>query len=1055
MILNIYERYFVALARSKLKKTTANRESIFIDDKSVSFEAEVKETKLTTSEKAKMELAKIGSRTAMNFFFSSLKRAWKSGDTELCSELLNDSLESIQGSLDAGALFDTSSLSTLWLEAIEKSIKFLRQIVLNDMSDTASGSQIPKADRNICLNLLLELELQKGTLAGSLDGVLLLLTLSELNLNHNDNRQTPQITNGIPLVKILNRYGEINKNAITVPSTNDQHPFSPTESFLRFLSLPEGDEEEEQLIDAQQAAVIIISNLDRICRSHLPSKMWTSRIQNYRNQQIISLGYNGLSPEFNVFSSDSDEDKWMCDYSRMSNYSAPTIDFGANIIVDQIACAENVVHLLSTNGEVFEVKLQSDQTKAIKVDGFDSTICKITSHCEGRHFLAISTTGEVFSWGLAEFGRLGHPDECEFKVVPTKILSLVDKVIFGASCGTTYTAVITSNGELYTFGQGRFGKLGHGNSDDKAIPTLVTALKSHKVVDVACGDSHTLCATDQGKVFVFGDGDFGKLGIGATNGSQVPILIDGLANISNVYSGPHFSLAVSSDGASIYSWGKCGRLGHGNISEDLYMPKKIEGLNGKIIERVSVGSAHCLLLMNSGELYGFGKNDFAQVCPPCISKEQIIAKPILTTPPFLKISGIACGSTQSIIWSHSAMICIPPKIPFVIDLSEQTFRLLDQLLTCVCGTPPSTSTATSESDHPPNQEAECIAVASLNLMCLQFHAMICNNISPKKVGLTGARLKSIKTRILQLSGGSSILKTIQEAAQSALQIGWSILLPTPSERAQTLTSLLPDPSQASAHRFMTDLLVGSIMAEGGLETALNQIINAERQDCEELPLLDLLKQLLHNNSTLTQSRLNQLLIENISKPNEENSYETSSPSIDLLHKFQRLLLSHICSSKHEDLSGAETLLESYIVLMSSLCVATLTKAQDVLIQSRDDCATILQSDISDSLLYELLLGLILVQKERPSFFSAFNWMENFLPLLTALDNLNRLMYDTEVKNSDHMGWPGIICRDSNNDRLNITTDTQLIRKNDFENSLMVGSKWIIFNGYVYDVKDFM
>lgn len=1031
-----------------------------MDDKDRVFEAEVKEVTNKKSDKAKHELAKIGSRTAMNFFFASLKRAWKTGDTELCSELLSDSLEAIQMSLEPGALFDTSSLSSLWMEALEKSIKFLRQIVLSDISSENEASEsfheIPKADRNISMNLLLELELAKGTLAGSLEGVLLLLTVSEMSSNNNDNRQTQQTSNGIPLVKILQRYGEINKEQANLPSTSEQHPFSPTETFLRFLSLPDGDDDEEQLIDAQQAAVIIMSHLDRICRSHLPSKMWTSRIQNYRNQQIISLGYNGLSPEFNAFSSES-EDKLMCDYTRMSNYSAPTVDFGANIIVDQIAIAENIIHLLSTNGEVFEVKLHSNQTKASKVEGFDMgcVIAQIISHCEGRHYLAISTSGEVYSWGLGEFGRLGHNDECLSKDIPTKITTLVEKQIISASCGTTYTALVTSNGELFTFGQGRFGKLGHGNFDDKFVPTLVAALKSHKIVDVSCADSHTLCVTDQGKVFVFGDSDNGVLGVGTSNGSQVPLLIEGLISIGSVYSGPHFSMAVSVDETTIYTWGKSGLLGHENVNEDLYTPKKIEGLSGKKIEKVSVGSAHCLLLMNNGELYGFGKNDFSQVCPPCITKDQIIAKPILTTPPFLKISGITCGSTQSIIWSHSAMICIPPKIPFVIDLSEQTFRLLDQLLLCVCGTNSAASTSNG-SDHPPNQEAECIAVSALNLMCLQFHAMICNNISPKRVGFTGARLKSIKSRILQLSGGNSVLKTIQEAAQCALQIGWSILLPTPSERAQTLTSLLPDPSQASAHRFMTDLLVGSIMAEGGLETALNQIINSESQDCEQLPLLDLLKQLLNNNSTLTQSRLNQLLIESLTKSNDVYSFdETSSPSIHLLHKFQRLLLSHICSAKHDDLSGAESLLESYIVLMSSLCVATLTKAQEVLIQNNFDVASILQSDISDTLLYELLLGLILVQKERPTLLSSFKWMEHLLPLLTALDNLNRLMYDTEVKNSDHMGWPGIICRDSDNDRLNVISDAQLITKLDFENGLLDGCRWVIINGCVYDVKDFM
>jgi E3 ubiquitin-protein ligase HERC2 len=1060
MILKIYERYFTALAREKSKKHTKNnRESLLIEeDKNVKHDEIVNETKLTKSEKAKLELAKIGSRTALNFFFSSLKHAWRSGNTELCSELLSDSLEAIQLSLEPGALFDTSSLSSLWLEAIEKSIKFLKQIVINDISaeNESGNSQIPKADRNISLNLLLELELQKGSLSGSLEGVLLLLTISDINRRNNDNRSSPQSSNGIPLVKILKRYGEMNRDFHSLVSLSDLQSMSPTESFLRFLSLPDDDDDEgEPLIDPQQAAVIIMSHLDRICRSHLPNKLWTSRIQNYRNQQIISLGYNGLSPEFNVFSSESD-DKWMYDYTKVSNYSAPTIDFGANIIVEQITCAENAILLLSTNGEVFE--LQSDQTKAKKVDGFEpgSIISKISSHCEGKHFIAITTNGEIYAWGNGSNGQLGISEECISKDFPTRIPTLIERQITVASCGTTYSAVITSNGELFTFGQGRFGKLGHGNSEDKQLPTLVSALKSHRVIDVACGDSHTLCCTDQGKVFSFGDQDFGKLGIGSSlNGSSVPILIEGLNNIGSVFSGPNFSMALSLDRTSIYTWGKGGRLGHEDIDEDLYTPKKIDGLNGKIVEKVSVGSAHCLLLMNNGELYGFGKNDFQQVCPPCISKDQIISKPILTTPTFLKISGISCGSTQSIIWSHSSMICIPPKIPFVIDLCEQTFRLLDQLLSHVCGSTSTTTstTATSNDDHPPNQEAECIAVASLNLMCLQFHAMICNNISPKKVGLTGVRLKNVKSRILQLSGGSSVLKTIQEAAQSALQIGWSILLPTPSERAQTLTSLLPDPSQASAHRFMTDLLVGSIMAEGGLETALNQIINSESQDGEQLPLLDLLKQLLHNNSTLTQSRLNQLLIENLTKVGDDYN-ETSSPSVDLLHKFQRLLLSHIISANHEDLSGAESLFEAYIVLMASLCVSTLTKAQDVILQNKEDVAIILQSDISDSLLYELLLGLILVQKERPTFLSSLKWMETFLPLLTALDNLNRLMYETDVKNSDDMGWPGIICRDGDNDRLNVISDAQLIRKSDFENSILDGCQWIILNGLVYDVKDF-
>ena len=98
---------------------------MLIDEKNINYENETKEVTLTKSEKVKHELAKIGTRTALNFFFASLKRAWKCGDTDLCSELLSDSLEAIQTSLEPGGLFDTTGLSSLWMEAIEKSIKFL------------------------------------------------------------------------------------------------------------------------------------------------------------------------------------------------------------------------------------------------------------------------------------------------------------------------------------------------------------------------------------------------------------------------------------------------------------------------------------------------------------------------------------------------------------------------------------------------------------------------------------------------------------------------------------------------------------------------------------------------------------------------------------------------------------------------------------------------------------------------------------------------------------------------------------------------------------------
>ena len=71
----------------------------------------------------------------------------------------------------------------------------------------------------------------------------------------------------------------------------------------------------------------------------------------------------------------------------------------------------------------------------------------------------------------------------------------------------------------------------------------------------------------------------------------------------------------------------------------------------------------------------------------------------------------------------------------------------------------------------------------------------------------------------------------QDSAQKLLETSWTILLPTPDERARALSSLLPGQSAAAAgvaadtavsagSRFMTDLLVTSLMADGGLKISL-------------------------------------------------------------------------------------------------------------------------------------------------------------------------------------------------------------------------------------------
>jgi hypothetical protein len=87
-------------------------------------------------------------------------------------------------------------------------------------------------------------------------------------------------------------------------------------------------------------------------------------------------------------------------------------------------------------------------------------------------------------------------------------------------------AVWTEEGELFTFGYGGDGKLGHGGYQNEPVPRLVEVLA---VVCASVPDEHTAVWTAAGEVFTFGDGHGGKLGHGGEQNEPVPRLVGALA----------------------------------------------------------------------------------------------------------------------------------------------------------------------------------------------------------------------------------------------------------------------------------------------------------------------------------------------------------------------------------------------------------------------------------------------------------------------------------------------------------------------------------------------
>jgi alpha-tubulin suppressor-like RCC1 family protein len=90
----------------------------------------------------------------------------------------------------------------------------------------------------------------------------------------------------------------------------------------------------------------------------------------------------------------------------------------------------------------------------------------------------------------------------------------------------------TVSGELYAWGAGIRGQLGHGGNESLAVPRVVNGIEG-AVVGMAGGFSHSLVTTAEGRVLAFGGKApytaFGCLGLGAgVEEALTPTAIDGI-----------------------------------------------------------------------------------------------------------------------------------------------------------------------------------------------------------------------------------------------------------------------------------------------------------------------------------------------------------------------------------------------------------------------------------------------------------------------------------------------------------------------------------------------
>jgi hypothetical protein len=186
--------------------------------------------------------------------------------------------------------------------------------------------------------------------------------------------------------------------------------------------------------------------------------------------------------------------------------------------------------------------------------------------CGGYHTVCTTEDGEVFVWGRADVGQLGVPvkklmkDEMglvALRPVLLKELSKARTCVKAVACGEAHTLLLDSEGKIYSFGWAEYGQLGYDDNNGTSNIRTIDSMP-YKAVKISAGSVFSACVTDLGQVFVWGNGEFGQLGIGNTFVSaNFPSLVSGLRHefIVDLVCGESTVMCISQTGA-VYGWGK-------------------------------------------------------------------------------------------------------------------------------------------------------------------------------------------------------------------------------------------------------------------------------------------------------------------------------------------------------------------------------------------------------------------------------------------------------------------------------------------------------------------
>ncbi|XP_063075951.1 probable E3 ubiquitin-protein ligase HERC4 [Engraulis encrasicolus] len=231
----------------------------------------------------------------------------------------------------------------------------------------------------------------------------------------------------------------------------------------------------------------------------------------------------------------------------------------------------------------------------------------IAAVCVGSTHVALLTEeGTLLQWNPFD---LRSPQKC--------VASLQNKQVIQVACGDHHSLALTKDGQLFTWGQNSNGQLGLGKGQPSTLsPQPLKSLAGIPLSQISAGGDHSFALSLSGAVFGWGKNTTGQLGLGNKNDIPEPVQVTSLNCKKTVHiaCGEEHTAILTKDGLVFTCGsGRYGQLGHNSLQDEL-RPRLVAELWGSKVTQVTCGRYHTLAFVDlQNKMYAFGRGEHGQL----------------------------------------------------------------------------------------------------------------------------------------------------------------------------------------------------------------------------------------------------------------------------------------------------------------------------------------------------------------------------------------------------------------------------------------------------------